>query len=58
MRPTPSCLFGFICRCLHFNVEHDDLVGQCRAQLVSGTRCGCTQFAHDHDEICTPPEPG
>jgi hypothetical protein len=49
-----SCLFGFICECLHFNVEHDDTTGQCRARLIDGAQCPCEQFRHDHDDICTP----
>jgi hypothetical protein len=55
MPSVPSCLFSFICRCLHFNVEHDDMVGHCRAALISGTYCTCEVFQHDHGDICTPP---
>jgi hypothetical protein len=48
-----DCLFSFLCGCLHFNVEHDDLTGACRAVLFSGERCGCEKFEHNHDDICT-----
>lgn len=51
-----SCLFDFLCGCLHFNVEHDDMTGRCRAMLTSGEHCGCTGFTHTHDPICTTPE--
>jgi hypothetical protein len=50
-----DCLFGFICRCLHFTVEHDDMLGHCRAALVNGSQCRCEKFEHSHDEICLPP---
>lgn len=49
-----DCLFGFLCACLHFNVEHDDMVGRCRARLIGGEVCGCEKFEHNHDDICTP----
>jgi hypothetical protein len=52
-----SCLFSFLCGCLHFNVEHDDLVGRCRAITLAGDRCPCEAFVHTHDDICLgPPE--
>lgn len=49
-------MFSFICRCLHFKVEHDHPAGPCRAWLVTGLRCTCRSFQHDHDDICTPAE--
>lgn len=51
-----DCLFSFICRCLHFNVEHADMAGPCRARLMDGELCPCEQFQHNHDDICTPVE--